>query len=116
MEERYRKVLGIIQMSEALEKSHMEDSKSKGIKWNRAQQDRNTRTGVTSVKFVIGDYVLIRTTLEFQHKLTSKGVVPMRRVGAQSYLVFAVENPVSTRKEIAHAKRLPHYPALIEVE
>jgi len=104
-----RMVMGIDELQSALEGMHKEVEGLTSASRKRQVERHNKRTNVHCAKFVEGDFVLVRRAQPGGHKLQFVWRGPRRVVGVKSDWVYVVENLISEKKEVVHARRLHLY-------
>ena len=102
-------IMNIDHLQQSLELMHGEIAKNAFSSRQRQRQAHNRKTNVQPVNFHEGDFVLVRRPTAKGHKLQFKWVGPRRVVRTVSDLVFEVEDIITRKKEIVHARRLLLY-------
>lgn len=108
---RAAQLMHIDALQSSLEVFHKE-VKLEATKSRKRMIDRHNRqTKVQAVNFQVGDFVLVRRATKKGHKLEFRWTGPRHIVFVKSYLVFTVENLLTSKREAIHARRLLLYRA-----
>lgn len=109
-EERCKQILNLGTLAEALDQRHKEVNMQNQYRRKQAQRIHNAKTNVSPWNIDVGDYVMVRTHCNRNHKLQTNCRGPMRETEAKSSLVFVVEDIVNANKMVVHAQRMLSYP------
>ena len=106
-----RQVINIKELQTAMEQMHR-DVGERATKLRKRQVDaHNSRTNVRKAQFHVGDFVLVRRARPEAHKLQFLWCGPRRVKDVKSEWVYEVENILTGKREVVHARRLNHYRA-----
>ena len=108
---RARQLLNIASMQEAICEMHKEVNGLVSAARKRRVDSHSRKTGVDKTHFVVGDFVLVRTTTKSHHKLQFRWCGPRRISKVNSDWVYEVQNLITNKCETVHARRLCLYRA-----
>lgn len=108
---RARVLVGIEEIQEALVDMHREVVGIASASRKRHVAKHNQRTNVQHANFVEGDFVLVRRAQPGVHKVRFVWRGPRRVTQVRSEWVYEVQNLITDKREIVHARRLHLYRA-----
>ena len=108
-EARARSLIRIGYVQEALEAMHKKVQGLTSASRKRQVDRHNKRTNVHCARFVHGDFFLVRQAQPGRHKLQFVWRGPRRISSVRSDWMFEVENLITNKKEVVHARRLHTY-------
>lgn len=109
---RARQLISLTSMQESFEQLHRSLNDRLTAARKKSIDIHNKRTNVQPVSFCTGDYVLMRVAQPTKsHKLSFKWIGPRRIVEVKSDLAFVVEDLLSKKSEVVHARRLKFFTA-----
>lgn len=106
-----RRALGTANLQQALESMHRDLEGLTSASRRRKSLAHDKRTGVQSQRLEIGDFVLVRRTRQADHKLQFCWQGPRRLKEALSSWTYKVEDMLTGKQVIVHARRLLRYRA-----
>ena len=104
-----RVLLNIDQIQDALSQMHREANDISTAARKRQVERHNRRTNVHNINFSKGDFVLVRHTQPGGHKLSFLWRGPRRITDARSDWVYEVQNLITRKREVVHARRMHLY-------
>ena len=108
-EVRLQQILHIDELQHAMENMHREVATRSNHSRRRSVEAHNRKTNLQPINFSTGDFVLVRRPTSKGHKLQFKWMGPRRVLQATSNQVFEVEDLITGKKEVVHARRLQLY-------
>lgn len=111
-----RRILDIDAAQQALDSMHKDVQGKVSASRRRAIQTHNKRCGISHINLQLGDLVLVRRAQKKGHKLGFVWRGPRKIIHVNSKLVFEVENMITKKREVVHARRLMLYRADMDGE
>ena len=105
-----KKILQCNELLEALDNIHKDVYSRRDKALEAAIQRHNEQTGVRSINFSIGDFVLVaKSNATDGHKLQVKWCGPQRIIGANSDSIFECQDLINSKVHLVHANRIKFY-------